>query len=490
MQRLTGVMFSALLTTALLGVGCTDATPASNANTGGTGGTGSTVKFEVGELVHVTAGSNATKADGTTAHPFATVAAAMAAIEANTEWTGTLVIHAGEYEILADVVLPLGVMLEVEAGTTFKMSSLKALHAQADVKMLGTAEAPITFTWLTEGQPWGSVTNFEPTSQANEFRYVIFEHGQNSNFADKLLRGALGLHTAKALISHCIFRNNTGDDGLTLIQSDSIVEYTQFLYNASDAIDQGFGHAEIRYSYAEGNKNDSWDLGDGSTAWVHHNVSYKSGDKCVSVGEGSGEALIEHNLCVGGEIGLAIKDESTPLVRYNTFYGNGVGVWVYPSASGYGTGKGVFTGNIVWNSTTADFDLSADAATVFSYSCSKTLTTPLGGTVTGVGMTSPGNGCDDPMFADPENPDPNLKDFHLKSVTGRWLRAAGEPGLNIALSTAAVPTWVTDAASSPCIDAGDPAADPATIVALEPAPNGSRVNLGCYAGTEEASKSP
>ena len=59
-------------------------------------------------------------------------------------------------------------------------------------------------------------------------------------------------------------------------------------------------------------------------------------------------------------------------------------------------------------------------------------------------------------------------DFHLKSRAGRWTGAG----------------WVTDPVTSPCIDMGDPSHDPT----YEPLPNGGRVNLGAYGGTQEASK--
>jgi hypothetical protein len=62
-------------------------------------------------------------------------------------------------------------------------------------------------------------------------------------------------------------------------------------------------------------------------------------------------------------------------------------------------------------------------------------------------------------------------DYHLVSKTGRW--------------DAAQRSWVTDSATSPCIDAGDPQSP----VLDEPAPNGNRVNLGAYGGTSQASKS-
>jgi len=62
-------------------------------------------------------------------------------------------------------------------------------------------------------------------------------------------------------------------------------------------------------------------------------------------------------------------------------------------------------------------------------------------------------------------------DYHLKSQAGRW-----DP-----VSQA----WVKDDVTSPCIDAGDP-----TIpVVEEPFPNGGRINMGAYGGTQEASKS-
>jgi len=62
-------------------------------------------------------------------------------------------------------------------------------------------------------------------------------------------------------------------------------------------------------------------------------------------------------------------------------------------------------------------------------------------------------------------------DYHLKSQAGRWDPASQ--------------TWVKDDVTSPCIDAGDPNSP----IGLEPFPNGGRINMGAYGGTQEASKS-
>ncbi len=66
--------------------------------------------------------------------------------------------------------------------------------------------------------------------------------------------------------------------------------------------------------------------------------------------------------------------------------------------------------------------------------------------------------------------DPN-GDYHLKSQAGRW-----DPNSK---------SWVQDAVTSPCIDAGNPGSP----LGFEPFPNGGVINMGAYGGTAEASKS-
>lgn len=77
-----------------------------------------------------------------------------------------------------------------------------------------------------------------------------------------------------------------------------------------------------------------------------------------------------------------------------------------------------------------------------------------------------GNISTDPLFADPAN-----GDYHLKSRYGRYSTGSR--------------AWVTDAVTSPCIDAGDPAVYPGR----ERMPHGGIVNMGAYGGTPFASLS-
>ena len=73
----------------------------------------------------------------------------------------------------------------------------------------------------------------------------------------------------------------------------------------------------------------------------------------------------------------------------------------------------------------------------------------------------------DPLFA-------NTNFYHLQSKQGIYSNGYFTGG-----------TWSVSPSNSPCIDLGNPVAD----YSREPAPNGGRINLGAYAGTEVASLS-
>lgn len=76
-----------------------------------------------------------------------------------------------------------------------------------------------------------------------------------------------------------------------------------------------------------------------------------------------------------------------------------------------------------------------------------------------------GNANVDPLFFDA-----TALDYHVRSAGGRYT-----PG-----------GFVSDATTSPALDAGDPASD----FTLESQPNGGRVNVGAFGNTPEASRTP
>lgn len=106
--------------------------------------------------------------------------------------------------------------------------------------------------------------------------------------------------------------------------------------------------------------------------------------------------------------------------------------------------------SIFWGNTGSDMNGQAGTTRTATYS----VTT----------LTGTGNITADPQFVNAAG-----NDYHLKSTAGHYTTSG----------------WVTDATTSPAIDAGDPASS----YANEPSPNGSRINMGFEGNTAQASKS-
>lgn len=130
---------------------------------------------------------------------------------------------------------------------------------------------------------------------------------------------------------------------------------------------------------------------------------------------------------------------------------------------------------IVWNNLPSDFVADVESCPLVRFSD------------TTIGWAGEGNIEAEPFFAlpgywadpadlaralDPAEPAAVWipGDYHLMSFTGRWDPTGEE--------------WVSDEATSPCIDMGNPEMP----WAMEALPNGGRINMGAYGGTSQASK--
>jgi len=134
------------------------------------------------------------------------------------------------------------------------------------------------------------------------------------------------------------------------------------------------------------------------------------------------------------------------------------------------------TNSIVWGNRPMEISARGTSHPLIRYCCVRGWWPDLGNIHSDPLLVRPG------YWADPADPtktmardDPRAVwmdgDYHVKSQVGRW-----DPTLN---------SWVRDDVTSPAIDAGDPA----DAVGQEPLPNGKVINMGVYAGTNEASKS-
>jgi hypothetical protein len=186
----------------------------------------------------------------------------------------------------------------------------------------------------------------------------------------------------------------------------------------------------------------------------------------------------------GGGIRIAVCNTAevfNNVIAFNTAKKKGGGVCIYSStnvhlfnntiadnyAQEFGGGVYVYdtgallTSNILWNnSDSGGVNETAQVGGVnlsLNYNCIQGWSGMYGGI---------GNFGQVPLFADANN-----GDYHLKSEAGRW--------------DANSQSWVIDANTSPCIDAGDPNSD----WKAELWPHGQRINMGAYGGTPQASMS-
>ncbi|MBN2581877.1 MAG: right-handed parallel beta-helix repeat-containing protein [Planctomycetes bacterium] len=175
------------------------------------------------------------------------------------------------------------------------------------------------------------------------------------------------------------------------------------------------------------------------------------------------DAQIVNNTVAANEA-RGVDLESGSVVRV----GRGGGLACFQSGTGTAVDSCIF-----WSNTAADDgnEISLEAGAYLAVDYSDVLGGQTGVFVETGGVGTPtlvwGTGNIDtlPLFA-------SATDYHVQSEGGRY-----DPSTS---------SWVYDAATSPCIDAGNPV----LAYDAELAPNGHVVNQGAYGNTAEASKTP
>jgi MYXO-CTERM domain-containing protein len=439
--------------------------------------------------------------DGSAAHPYATVQAAVAAAASSGD---TIQIAAGTYG----------------GGTTIERKEVKLLggfvggtadgYAAGTSGDFGTRNPATNVTRLTGTQTVEALTLKYTKSSVvdglvlsdglrglSTFGEVASESNptinncliENNGFlgGNGTYPNGAGVFTQKggATLTNSVIRNNTGNRGAGL------ASFCDLFVATNNVIEGNIGHAD----HAGGIYLT------GANITFSHNL-IKSNECCRTAGYGWGggglifqdgndppgttKAVLSYNVWTdnkaassGSAIFVDDHAEATfdhELVYKNRCSAHGEAIYVDGYSVGSiarflnstvvdnycpdGTAGGIFVerqskvtvqNSIFWNNGGKDFSFDTSGASLtMSYSISEQT------------HDGAGNLVSDPLFANAAT-----GDYHLKSSAGRYLE--GE--------------WVTDAVSSPAIDA----ADPASPFDLEPGPNGGRANMGHYGNTCEAS---
>jgi parallel beta-helix repeat protein/predicted outer membrane repeat protein len=261
-------------------------------------------------------------------------------------------------------------------------------------------------------------------------------------------------------VRECTFRGNVtsySGGGMYVYDGSGSIENCLFLNNGASGYGGGLYCSEGDWEIA-GNRfigNRAYYYGDGegggvycsTDSWIHHNVF--CGNSADDAGGGlyawGGYQTIENNSFSGNWAqfgGCIAGSPGTSSLTNNIFAyaerGGGVYFEVDPD---------VFICNNVYGNRGGNY---------------------LSGTTDMTG--SDGNISVNPRYADRAN-----CDLHLQSIGGRY-----DP---------ATDTWVRDMVTSRCIDAGMSGFAASKNGIMEPLPNGGKLNMGAYGGTDKASKS-
>ena len=433
-------------------------------------------------------GSSSDFGSGTPSSPYRTIQEAVDAAENG----DTIKIAKGVYPEAIQIAQKKVHLLGGFAGN----GDFVAADRQANQTIIeGTSAAPCIWVNLEEATPGtltisgfvirGGQRGIELTGGwSGHLDTVIIENNviENNGAQDVESGGGIGLEGNGVTVQNNLIRNNSSARGAAIGATDNLSDFliidnliagntgyedhaggvsicgtgtiAQNVFDgntAAAAYDYGWGGALLVY-------------GDGETPTsvvlsynVYCNNYAPSSGGAVFVDDGA-TVRMEHELLYGNtsnESGSAIyvdadwNNKPSVLTMVNcTITGNSA------SAALFVQGSNAYVENCIFWNNKGDFELIDGGRLTANY------------TLMQQECEGTGNISSDPLFADAAS-----GDFHLQSRSGRFDPRAGD--------------FVSDGQDSPAIDAGDPSYD----VSKEPMPNGGRINLGCFGGTSQASKS-
>ncbi len=439
----------------------------------------------------------------------------------DTTWSAAVVLE-------DTVTVPTGTVLTIEPGTVVLAKDAVALVVYGQLLAEGTESEQIRFTHYGDGATWKQIMFVQAAD--SRLAYCVVEYADSEGaHQDYYEPGPRTYHEAVVVLaSHvdfegCIFQklpdesNNAEGDAIAIIADDqdhpgaasANIRYCKFL-SIGQSVHTRYSYVLVENCYFQGKRGDNDDIdlwGESTPPCLIRRNLFDVPEHDDRVNPTRCSAIIVENVVRGSDDhGIVLRDKCSPIVMNNVIYNcnsGGIAVensctallvnntivncprglrlfdlgrWGPPYRLNPGGGTATIINCIIWDCaqamTLADSSNTqiADRGSHVTVSYCDIKGGQASISVSGTYSTvtwGQGNINGDPQFADSGN-----RDYHLKSQAGRWDPAAQ--------------SWIQDALTSPCIDAGDPASD----WTAELWPHGKRINIGAYGGTPQASMSP
>jgi hypothetical protein len=337
--------------------------------------------------------------------------------------TGNLTLTAAgsPWLALGDIYVPSNACLTAEPGVTIQMPDAASIYVQGQVRLSGTAEAPVRILPNTNDNARARlyVDPALAVGSDRELRWggIALNRADHTGIlSNVVIRGAslagkdpVNMRAAVSALGSDLFMHGLDIDDVylpifvqegdsTVLQNSRLrIQYVGDAINIkraryarvencemsggltvdTDAIDyDGIQGGIIRGNHIHdflGDNNDAIDIGEGTLdLLVESNRIERCFDKGVSIGQGS-TALVRRNVMTDVDMGLGVKDSgSYGLVENNTFRDVSHAVSVYEKNPGMGGGAAEVRTCIVSHATAAPFACDALSTLSVSYTLSDT----------------------------------------------------------------------------------------------------------------------
>ncbi|MBU0716646.1 MAG: hypothetical protein KJ749_00220 [Planctomycetes bacterium] len=237
---------------------------------------------------------------------------------------GGLLARPGTWDVTGDLILPEGVTLEVEPGTTLRFESGAILYATAAVQVRGTRDQPVVLE--PQAESWGGLVVMGAEEQSR-WEHATVRGTTGIERSGWMLTGGVTFQRSAATLTRVRFVEAKSEDALNVVHARVALEECAFSDCASDAFDGDFVSGSVDRCRFAGIGGDAVDIS-GSTLDVLEIRAQDVIDKVVSAGESSTVTIRDLEAKKAG-IAIASKDKSNVSVVGAVIREAGIGLACY-----------------------------------------------------------------------------------------------------------------------------------------------------------------
>lgn len=247
---------------------------------------------------------------------------------------GELSIRAGEWSVEGDLVLPRGVELRVDAGTTLRFDRGAGMFATGALLFRGTAEEPVVLE-PSDGSWAGLVV--DRARGRSHLEHVVIRDTAGIDRQGWVLTGGVTFYESPVTLTHCRLAGSAAEDAINVIHAEFEFIDSEFGPCASDAFDGDFVTGSIVRCAFHDIAGDAVDVSGSEVELADLNFR-RVVDKAISSGERSRVTGVRLTID-GAGIGVASKDRSETVIEELDIRNARIGLAAYVKKAEYGSAE-------------------------------------------------------------------------------------------------------------------------------------------------------